>query len=45
MIDDIEFKNGKCVKCGEYAELGNGLCKKCWDKQTNKMKPTQIIGG
>lgn len=32
---------GKCVNCGEYGDLGNGLCVKCWDIQTNN----KSVGG
>jgi len=35
--EEIKDTDGKCDRCGKIAILGNGLCVKCWGKQTNKM--------
>jgi len=32
---------GECINCGEIKRLGNGLCKRCWDKDTNKSLETK----
>lgn len=38
----IEYSSGNCKNCGNEGILGNGLCAKCWDKQTNKMSYKEL---
>ena len=36
VLPDIKEGYDICQGCGKKAFLGNGLCQKCWDKQSNK---------
>ncbi len=42
----VIVRKGACVKCGRRAELGDGLCVVCWDRQSEQdieePRPPQI---
>jgi len=31
-----EYSLGECQECGAFAELGDGLCVQCYDKELGK---------